>query len=99
MHKNKKRFKWQKFQDKGSPIICLFCKESVLDTYLELHIRNDHKIGHDVAVRQLLDMHYPERNMADQKSLEIQKNADLSKKKEENMEILRPPDPDRYVES
>ena len=44
----------------GFPIICLFCKENVLDNYLELHIRYEHKIGNDDAVQNLLDMHFPQ---------------------------------------
>ena len=75
--------------------MCLFCKESVLDNYLELHIKYDHKIGHDVAIAQLMAMHFPERNVENNTQTETETETEFCQENDDTVEILRPPDPDR----
>jgi len=65
----------------------------VLDNYLELHISYDHKIGHDVAIAQLMAMHFPGRN--NQNKIETAPQPELCQENDNNVEILRPPDPER----
>jgi len=77
----------------GTPIMCLFCKESVLDNYLELHIKYDHKIGHDVAVAQLLAMHFPGRNIETKTNTETERETEFCQENDDKAEMLRPPDP------
>ena len=79
----------------GTPIMCLFCKESVLDNYLELHIKYEHKIGHDVAVAQLMAMHFPGRSIENKQQTE--RETVFCQENDNNAEILRPPDPERYA--
>ena len=80
----------------GTPIMCLFCKESVLDNYLELHIKYDHKIGHEVAVAQLLAMHFPGKSNKSKSSTETNKQNEFCQENDSQEEILRPPDPERW---
>ena len=80
----------------GASIMCLFCKESVLDNNLEVHIRNDHKIGHDVAVAQLLAMHFPGTTKENTVNIENNRQPQFCQENDSQQEILRPPDPERW---